>query len=192
MAASLSVQAGDPRMTAEERAHVVKLLEDSRTEFLSYVRNVTPEQWTWKPTPDRWSVGETAEHILLAEGLLFGAAKNALAAAPNPDWEKKTAGKTEFIERVMLDRSHKATAPEQVRPTGLSQEEVIRRFQEARAATLKFVAETQEPLKDHTSEHPFKVFNTLNAYQWLLYIPLHNMRHDMQIAEVKATVGYPK
>jgi|SRR5581483_1643683 len=192
IAASLSARAADPHITPEERAHVVKLLEDSRTEFLSYVSRVTPEQWTWKSAPDRWSVGETAEHILLAEGLLFGAAKRALAAPPNPDWEKKTAGKTEFIERVMLDRSHKATAPEQVRPTGLSQEEVIRRFQQARAETLKFVQETQQPIKQYTSEHPFKVFNTLNAYQWILYIPLHNMRHDMQIAEVKATPGYPK
>ena len=192
MASSFSAQAGDPQITADERAHLIKLLEDSRAEFLSYVRDVTPAQWTWKSAPDRWSVGETAEHIVLAEALLFGKAKEALAAPANPEWEKKTAGKTEFIERVMLDRSHKATAPEQVRPMGLSQVEVIRRFQEARAETLKFVRETQAPLKDHTAEHPFKVFNTLNAYQWVLYIPLHNMRHDMQIAEVKATPGYPK
>jgi hypothetical protein len=46
-------------------------------------------------------------------------------------------------------------------------------------------------LKEHNSDHPFPVFKTLNAYQWLLYIPLHNLRHDQQIAEVKATPGYP-
>jgi hypothetical protein len=33
------------------------------------------------------------------------------------------------------------------------------------------------------AEHPFPVFNMLNAYQWLLYIPLHNARHNRQIAE---------
>ena len=47
-------------------------------------------------------------------------------------------------------------------------------------------------MKDHTTEHPFPVFNTLNAYQWLVYIPMHNLRHDLQIAEVKASPGYPK
>ena len=171
---------------------MVKLLEDSRAEFLAYVEHVTPAQWTWKAAPDRWSVGETAEHILLAEGALFGQVKKAMASPVNPDWEKKTAGKTEFIERVMLDRSHKATAPEQIRPQGLSKEEVIRRYQEARGETLKFARETQATLKDHTTEHPFPVFNTLNAYQWLIYVPLHNMRHDLQIAEVKATPGYPQ
>ena len=32
----------------------------------------------------------------------------------------------------------------------------------------------------------------LNGYQWLIYAPLHTMRHDKQIAEVKATPEYPK
>jgi len=48
------------------------------------------------------------------------------------------------------------------------------------------------PLKEHTVDHPFPVFGTLNAYQWLIYVPLHNMRHDQQIAEVKASPGFPK
>lgn len=128
---------------------------------------------------------------MLAEGLLFGQVQQALAAPPNPDWEKKTAGKTEFLERVMVDRSHKAVAPETIRPQGLSREEVIRRYKEGRTKTLAFARETEAALKEHTTEHPFPVFNTLNAYQWLIYIPLHNMRHDQQIAEVKNSAGYP-
>lgn len=179
-------------LTPEERAHVVRLLKDSETEYLAAIENVSEEQWKWKPAPDRWSVGETAEHILLAESLLFSAVQRAIQSPPNPDWQAKTAGKTEFLEKVMVDRSHKATAPEQIRPQGLSKAEVIRRFKEARALTLQFAETTQIPLKEHTFDHPFPVFGTLNAYQWLIYIPLHNMRHDQQIAEVKAAAGYPK
>jgi hypothetical protein len=192
-ASALQAPAADPHMTTEERAHVVKLLEDSQKEYLSYLENVNEAQWSWKAGPDRWSVGQTAEHILLAETALFKNVELSLAAPPNPDWEKATAGKTEFLERVMPDRSHKATAPEALQPTaGLSKAEVIRRFNEVRAKTIKFAQETQAPLKEHTREHPFPVFKTLNAYQWLIYIPLHNLRHDQQIAEVKATPGYPK
>ena len=43
------------RLPPEDRAHIVKLLEDSRAEFLSYVENETPAQWTWKPAAERWS-----------------------------------------------------------------------------------------------------------------------------------------
>src|SRR5690348_5125898 len=192
--ASLGIlNAADGALTPAERAHAIQLLQDSQKEFLSYVSGLTDEQWNYKAGPDRWSVGETAEHIVLAEGLLFSAVQGAVAAPVNPDWETKTKGKTEFIEKVMVDRSHKATAPEQIVPSGkLTREEVIQRYKEARAKTLKFAEETDVPLKSHTFDHPFPVFGTLNAYQWLIYIPLHNMRHDQQIAEVKASAGYPK
>ena len=85
--------------TDKELAHLIKLLEDSLKEYLSFVENVSEAQWNWKPGPGRWSVGETAEHILLAEGRLFSAMERAAAAPQNPDWEKSTAGKTELLER---------------------------------------------------------------------------------------------
>lgn len=187
------LQAADANITAAERAHAIQLLQDSQKEFLSLVEGLSEEQWNYKAAPDRWSVGETAEHIVLAEGGLFGGVQRAVAAPPNPDWETKTRGKTEFIEKVMVDRSHKAQAPEAIVPHGkLSHEEVIQRYKMVRAKTLKFAEETEVPLKEHTADHPFPVFGTLNAYQWLIYIPLHNMRHDQQIAEVKASPGFPK
>ena len=43
--------------TAKERAHLIKLLQDSKKEYLSYVEGVTEAQWNWKPGQDRWSVG---------------------------------------------------------------------------------------------------------------------------------------
>lgn len=183
--------ASDGKMTAEERAKVVKWLDESRQEFLAAIDGVTEEQWNWKPAPNRWSVGETAEHIVLAEGMLFGNTTRALASPANPEWETKTKGKTELIERVMAPRMGKAQAPEPVVPGGkLNRQEVLERFHKQRAEIEKFAA-TDLPLKMHTVDHPFPVFSTLNAYQWFIYVPLHTMRHDKQIAEVKATPGYP-
>src|SRR5262249_5020355 len=171
---------------------LINVRKSCKKGYLSKGEKVTEAKWNGRRGQDRGSVGKTAEHILLAEGRLFSAMERAVAAPPNPDWEKSTAGKAELLERALLDRSHKAVSPESIRPQGLSKAEVIRRFKEARAKTIKFVQDTQLPLKEHNSEHPFPVFKTLNAYQWLLYIPLHNLRHDQQIAEVKATPGYPR
>jgi hypothetical protein len=192
-AASLPLWAEDPSFTPQERANAVQLLKDSRKEMIDAVKDLNDEQWKWKPAPDRWSVGEVAEHIVLAEGSLFGRLQAALDNPPNPDWEKKTAGKTELILKVMAPRLGKAQAPEPIQPQGkLTRAEVMSRFDEVRAKTLQFAEETKVALKEHTSEHPFPMFNPLNAYQWLIYIPLHNMRHDKQIEEVKATAGFPK
>jgi len=188
-----ALSASDSTITAPERAKAIQWLGESQKEFLGLLENLSDAAWSYKPAPDRWSVGEAAEHIMHAEGVLFGMLEKALAAPPNPEWDAKTSGKSEFLERVMVDRSRKALAPESVQPRGsLSRAEILSRYQQARARTLKFAEETQLALKAHTADHPFKVFNTLNAYQWLIYIPLHNMRHNQQIAEVKAASGFPQ
>jgi hypothetical protein len=184
--------AADATITVKERAQLIQLLEDSRKEFIAEVSHLSDEQWRWKPTPERWSVGECAEHIMLAEALLFGSAQQALKNPADPDWETKTKGKTEILLDVMAQRKGKATAPEPIVPKGnYTRAEIMAKFDEERAATLKFVQTTDLPLKEHLSPHPFPIFNPLNAYQWVLYIPLHNMRHDKQIEEVKATAGFP-
>jgi hypothetical protein len=190
----LPLGAADPHITTEERAKLIRYLRDSQKEFLSYLDDVSDDQWNWKSAPDRWSVGETAEHIVLAETFLFKMAEKAMASDPNPDWEMKTKGKTELLERVMVDRSHKVQAPEPLKPNGrvMTRAEVIAKFRELRGKTIKFAETTQLPLKEHTTAGPFPIFDPLNAYQFVLYIPLHNLRHDQQIAEVKATAGYPK
>lgn len=192
-AAAQSNGAGDPRMTADERAKVIKMLQDSEKDYLGAIEGISEAQWSYKPSPLRWSVGEVAEHIMLTEIALFRAVEAALSTAPNPDWEKKTAGKAGFIERVMPNRTTRAQAPIEVRPTGkLARDVVIKRFKEHRARVMEFAQKTDRPLKSHTREHPFPAFNTLSAYDWLLYVPLHTVRHNKQIAEVKASAGYPK
>ena len=182
----LAQATNDPHLLAGERAKAIKLLLDSQKEFLDTVENLSDEQWTYKPAPDRWSVAEVAEHIMLAEGALFSTVEAALAEKLNPDWEAKTAGKTEMLARALLNRQRKAQAAEQVQPSGkLTRVEIIDRFKEARAKTLKFIKETNLPLKAHTLDHPFPIFNTLNAYQWLIYIPLHNMRQSQKVVSRK-------
>jgi hypothetical protein len=190
---SVGLNAADAHMTTEDRTKVLRWLEESSQEFHAAIDGVTEEQWKWKPTPERWSVGETAEHIVLAEAMLFENVKKAVSSPANPAWEEQTKGKTEFIVQVMAPRLGKAQAPEPIVPrNGMTLAQVKERFDQQRAEIVKFASDTSVALKEHTEQHPFPVFGTLNAYQWLIYVPLHTERHDKQIAEVKATSGYPK
>jgi len=189
-----SPPAGDGKLTPEERAKAVKMLIDSQNEFLSYVEKLSDAQWNARPIPFKWTAGETAEHIALSEGLLFGAMERALAAPINPDWETKTNGKEKILDNILAARMGKAQAPEPIQPLKrkMTRAEVMTMYKEGRAKTLKFIETTDQPLKAHTLDHPFPVFGTLNAYQWLLYIPAHNLRHNKQIAEVINNPAFPK
>jgi hypothetical protein len=187
------LHAGGAHMSDLERKRAVDWLHESRREFFAAIDGVSEEQWKWRPAPERWSVGETAEHIVLAEALLFTMVERAVNAPANLDWEEQTRGKTELLERVMAPRLGRATSPDPIVPSGkLAHTEVKARFERQREKILNFAIGTELALKEYTAVHPFPVFGTLNAYQWLIYVPLHTMRHGKQIAEVKSAPGYPK
>jgi hypothetical protein len=177
-------------MTRSERAELVELLNKSEKEFLRAVEGLTDEQWAFKPGPDRWSVAECAEHIVLAEALLFETATKSLTAASDEKWET-TLSKTDVLRRALPNRSTKVDAPAAIKPRqAMTRQQLMARFREQRARALAYVQETEAPLKAHTAANPF--FGPLNAHQWLLYIPLHHARHNLQIAEVKTSPAYPQ
>lgn len=180
-------------MSKEDRAQLLRRFDEATEQTLATVEKLSDAQWSYKSAPEKWSVGETLEHITITEGFLLKMAQDALAAPANPDWAEKTKGKTEIIERAMLNRQVKAQAPEPIVPTGkLSRAEGIAKYKAARAQTRKFVAEAQAEVHAHTLDHPVPEFGTLSAYQWLIYITLHNRRHNLQIEEVKTSAGFPK
>src|SRR5262245_24321237 len=186
--------AGDGKLTPEERAKAIKMMHDSQNELLGAIEKLSDAQWNFRPAPFKWTVGETAEHIALAEGLLFNAVERALATPINPDWEAKTATKEGILDNILAARRGKAQSPEPIQPLkrNMARADIMTMLKEGRAKTLKFTETTDQPLKAHTLDHPFPVFGTLNAYQWLLYIPAHNLRHNKQIAEIMSNPNFPK
>ena len=183
-------QAPDATMTRAERAELIDLLNASEKEFLDAVESVSDAQWAFKAGPDRWSIGEAAEHLVLAEAGLFATATKSLGAPADDQWTA-TVGKTDLLKRALPNRTTRVDAPQEIRPRGdLTRAQVMARFKEQRARTRAFAQETEAPLKAHTAPNPF--FGPINAHQLLLYIPLHNLRHDQQIAEVKTAPDYPR
>jgi uncharacterized protein (DUF1778 family) len=186
----------DGRLTEAEKTEMLSMLDTTAKDFLALIENVTEEQWKWKSSPDRWSVGECAEHVILSERMLYQTALDALKTPPDPEWASKTDGKVDFLKQVMPNRNPGgaggAKAPQEIVPEGnLTKEDVVRRFNESRAEIRAFVAALDQPAKEHIVVHPFKVFGPLNAYDWLIYVPLHTIRHSRQIVEVQETAGYP-
>ena len=178
------------RMTEAERAEVIELLLKSEEEMLRAIDGLTDQQWTFKPAPERWSIGEVVEHIVLADALLFDTAVKALDGRMDEAWNA-TLAKSDVLRKALPDRSRRVDAPAAIKPQqAMTRAALVSRFKEQRAKALAFARETDKPLKAHTAQNPF--FGSLNAHQWLLYIPLHHVRHNQQIAEVKASSGYPR
>ncbi len=179
-------------LTETERAHVTQFLKRTRDDFLTAVEPLSLDQWAFQPGPDRWSIGLIAEHLGLVELRLFGQVERVLREPPNTNWESASGGKDALIATMLGNRETPRVALEPVIPTGaVDRAAALGVFQERRAHTLAFAETTRESLKSHTLDHHRPAFGTLNAHQWLLYIPLHHQRHLDQIDEVKAAPGFP-
>jgi uncharacterized damage-inducible protein DinB len=180
-------------LTASERELALKELQRTRDKFLQSIAGLSQKQWTFKPGPDRWSVAEVAEHIAVSESTLFGLVQNKLMTSPaTPEKREQVKGKDELILQKVPDRSHKAQAPEFLRPTGrwATEADLTKAFEESRKATMDYVRTTNDDLRDHFFDHP--ALGTLDGYQWLLLISAHSERHTAQIDEVKADPNFPK
>jgi len=191
---SLWAQASIPAtLTSEERESALKSLQATHYKFLQSISGLSQNQWTFKPGPDRWSVAEVAEHIAVSESGIFGLVQKQIMTSPaTPEKREQVKGKDEIILEKVPDRSHKAQAPEFLRPTGrwATEADLIRAFEESRKATMDYVRTTNDDLRDHFFDHP--VLGTMDAYQWILLISAHSQRHTAQIEEVKADPNFPK
>jgi hypothetical protein len=184
-------------MTDEERAELIQLLDESMDMLMGLITGLTEEQWSFKQNPSRWSVGECAEHIVRSERALFDWALEALAKDPDKDWRERTKGKADRLRRDMPNRlpmgRDGATAPIEVRPNeGWGRAKTIAEFYKVRGEVRAFSDTVEGPIKSHTTKHPFEFFNWLNAHDWLVYIPLHTIRHSRQIVEVQEDANYPR
>lgn len=175
-----------------ERDRAMSYLHATRKQFLDIVQTVSDKQFKFKPGPDRWSIAEVAEHLTLAEDTIFGAAQRTLGAPKvtvAPDEYKK---RDELIMKMVPDRSRKAQAPEQIRPTGkfATREALLAGFKSRRDRTIEFVKTTKADVRSHTSPHP--VLGPIDVYEWVLFIAAHSDRHIQQMREVMADAKYPK
>jgi DinB superfamily len=177
--------------TAAERDFAAKHLAESRDRLIALVRRLSPTQMAYKPRPDRWSIAENLEHVILVEHRGRGFVENALKQAPDPARRSGYPGSTEGLVGMLRDRTHPRRGVEQIQPTGRwPHEELLTEFEAARGRTCDLLASTTADLHAYFSPHP--LFGDLSCFQWLLVLAAHCDRHRAQSAEVIASEGFPR
>jgi DinB superfamily len=180
-----------PAQTQAERDHAIQYLEKTRQGVLDATKGLSAAQLNFKSAPDRWSVAEVLEHIAAAEDFLFGMVQDQVMKAPARPAGEDVKAIDDFVLAAIPDRTHKAQAPEPLKPTNRfgSPEGSLKHFEESRAKTEEFVKNGEE-LRDHAADSPLG--KKLDPYEWMLFIGAHSERHTKQILEVKADPNFPK
>ena len=178
-------------LTAADREKALNYLESTRQGVIDATKGLSPAQWNFKPAPDRWSVAECTEHIAAAEGFIRGMIIEKVMKAPPRPAGEDVAAIDQMVLAAIPDRSHKAQAPDPIKPTNRfgSPEGSLKAFMESRNTTEDFLKNTSD-LRDHATMSP--IGKNLDAYEWILFIGAHSERHTKQMLEVKADPNFPK
>lgn len=183
--------AASPSLTAADRQKAMDYLEKTKRGVLEATSGLSEAQWNFKAGPDRWSIAEVTEHIAAAEDLLLGSVEEQVLKAPARTEQEDVAAIDAFVLKAIPDRTHKAQAPEPLKPTNRfgSPEAARKHFAESREKTEELLKFRQD-LREHVTDSPLG--KKLDAYEWILFTAAHSERHTKQIDEVKADPNFPK
>ena len=97
-------------MQPHERQLVINQLQSSEILILSLVKDLTPAQWNFRETPNRWSISENIEHLAIFEPFIIGAITKALQTHTDPDENRSTTEKEPHVLAIASSRDSKTSS----------------------------------------------------------------------------------
>lgn len=175
-----------PELSAAEKQKLTDQLTEGLNRLLNTLASVEGDQWTFKPSPDDWSILENLEHIVIVEGRVHGRI-GTMPSAPPLETGVEMMSEEQAVA-VFERRDGRVPAPAAVLPTGQwTPEDALEKFKAARAKTLELV--DAPGLRGHVVSHP--VCGPWDGYRWMLAAAAHANRHEAQIREVMSRPEFP-
>lgn len=145
---------------------IARRLQEKGAETVAFFRGLAPEDWEKRVYTEgtRWDVRRVLCHFVSAERSFLRLFEDIMAGGEGTP------------EDFDLDRFNESQV---AKMDGLSPEELIRRFEEARAAMVAFVEGLSEADLEREGRHPFFGMDRLEKFLKLVY--RHNMIHERDV-----------
>jgi uncharacterized damage-inducible protein DinB len=172
-------------------AEIYDDIDGTRAALLRAVENLSADEQTFRPAPERWSVADVVEHLSIVGGNVARLVGSLLRKAEESGRGRASGAAfapvsvADFVEQF---RAQKLNAPEGVRPAGLPLSDSLSRLRDSRAALHELRPRVENA--DCTAlRFPHPVWGPINLYQWLLFVGAHEARHLAQINALKETMN---
>jgi len=164
----------------DDKADIIARLDGGMAALRTAIGGCPAAVAAIRPAPDRWSVLDCLEHLLLAEEYLCNQLVAGTASAPTPNETREAR-----IVAAGTNRDRRIPAPQVAQPTGrwLSIDEAMEAVVAARARTVAFIEQFDGDLRAWEVMHP--IAGVVNGYEMLLMIAIHPLRHAQQIQEIR-------
>ncbi|HET7456852.1 MAG TPA: DinB family protein [Gemmatimonadaceae bacterium] len=172
-------------------AELTDYLARTRSALLAAVDAVPESRRETPPTPGAWSVAQVLDHLALVEDgstrLLTKRVARAREAGLGPD--RETSSLLHSLDASGLgSRAQRLDAPEIVLPrAGATAAGSAAALRESRASLLALLREV-DGLDLSAVRATHGRLGDIDAYQWVLFLGMHEARHTEQLAEIAATL----
>jgi hypothetical protein len=173
-------------LTVLERQRLVAHLEMTAAWLADEVSQLTPAQLAFRRSPEEWSIAQVVDHLLVVAPIYWNDLQAAMKAPPD-------AGITRSTDADLLwygiDRTNREKAIPTEVPKGQFRDlqSALADYRKHHARLLDYIRTTKDDLRAH-----FVPRQGCDAYQWALLISTHEMRHILQIREIKADARFPR
>jgi len=185
-------------LTPAELEQCRRYVEQTGHGVTAATRGLSEEQWNFKPSPERWSIAEIVEHMILVQELVLGSIRESLAAAPAVSADRDYKRVDEFVAGRFPVRDMKLQAPDPARPSGRwAPPEALVRLVANCGRLTEWVESTPDLRQRAIEAAPLKAISRgeldeMDGYQWVLAVAAHTERHTKQIREVQGDWGFPR
>jgi DinB superfamily len=173
-------------MTQPEREHLVAHLEMTQAWLTDEVSHLSPAQLNFRPAPDRWTVAEVVQHLVISEPNYWKLLNDSLNKPPKKLQQQATDADVLWYG---IDRTRHDKTPANQNPIDqkIDLAQALKTFLAMHARLLDMARTTNLDLRSHAVPEW-----GVDAYQCLLEISTHEQRHILQIREIKAAPGFPR
>jgi hypothetical protein len=178
--------------TEADRQYLSTNLNRSLDELITETKDLTPEQWNFKESADRWSIAQIVEHIGIWELLMQREISQALSQGPKPELAKDARPDSVGYGFIMEEKKH--ITNEYTKPFTFAQPlgvmggpAALQWVTKMRKESIELVNTTDKDLRLHS-----QMKNRGSVHQVYITTFGHLDRHLRQIRKVKMHAGYPR
>lgn len=180
-------------------ADLIKQGEQTSEEVSKDFGSLSSEQINWKPSPDKWSVGQCLEHLIATNNNYIKILSKVVDGSYQPGfWQKlgllKGVWGKFFKKMVHPDSARKIKAPAAIRPHQSNiDSSIVNDFTSNIQTVLDLFKKLDgKDLSKITISSPFASIIVYSVKDVCSIIIFHTQRHVNQAVRVMQTEGFPR
>lgn len=177
---------------------ILKRGTEAKEKVKSAFPGLSSVQLNWKPSPEKWCIGECLEHLVISDSCYFGDLERIITGDYKMSFWEQYSPFSGIWGRVLKDQlqeqvKRKMKAPKRIRP--VSKElgiKIIDRYLKNLERFLEYIAKCRDIDIDriiiNSPTVPIVTYSLRDAFSFLME---HEHRHLNQAIRVKEHEGFP-